>query len=230
MRYALVAYIKGPITAFVENLRRELHPALPHHAAHLTFLPPRQLQGTESEALHTLEQICGSVEPFEVTLGEMESFVPTTCTVYIGVAQGASRMHELHRQLNQQALEFAEEWPYVPHLTIAKMNDLGEASRRQDCPPVLEHLQRKPAHSGRPAYVCPRRLSRLLGRFGAGPARRQPGFALTRAVDRNFLRVTFPLRYSMPELHGLWYISLPCVALRQCALYTKSRSIESRAA
>ncbi|MFY9744296.1 MAG: 2'-5' RNA ligase family protein [Candidatus Sulfotelmatobacter sp.] len=129
VRYALVAYIKGPITAFVENLRRELHPALPHHAAHLTFLPPRQLQGTESEALHTLEQICGSVEPFEVTLGEMESFVPTSCTVYIGVAQGASRMHELHRQLNQQALEFAEEWPYVPHLTIAKMNDLGEASR-----------------------------------------------------------------------------------------------------
>jgi 2'-5' RNA ligase len=128
VRYALVAYIRSPVTAFVENLRRELHPALPHHAAHLTLLPPRTLHGTESDALHMLEQICGSVEPFEVTLGEMQSFVPTTSTVYIGVTQGAYRMEELHRQLDQQILAFTEEWPYVPHLTIAKMNNERDAA------------------------------------------------------------------------------------------------------
>lgn len=129
VRYALVAYIKSPVTAFVENLRRELHPALPHLAAHLTLLPPRPLQGTEAAALHLLAGVCAGVEPFELTLGEMQSFIPTTSTVYIGIGQGASRMEELHRKLNQEMLACAEEWPYVPHLTIAKMQSEREAEQ-----------------------------------------------------------------------------------------------------
>jgi 2'-5' RNA ligase len=121
LRYALVAYVKSPVGEFVQNLRRELHPDLPHLAAHITFLPPRPLRGTEAEALQLLAGICGQAEPFEVTLGDMESFVPTTPTVYIRVAQAASRLRQLHEQLNTQALAFAEEWPYIPHLTIVKM-------------------------------------------------------------------------------------------------------------
>ncbi len=121
LRYALVAYVKSPVGEFVENLRRELHPDLPHLGAHLTFLPPRPLQGTESAALQLLAGICGQAEPFEVTLGDMESFVPTTPTVYIRVGHAASRLRELHDQFNTQALAFAEEWPYIPHLTIVKM-------------------------------------------------------------------------------------------------------------
>lgn len=121
LRYALVAYVRGPVGEFVENLRRELHPELPHFAAHLTLLPPRPLQGTEGAALQVLAGICGRTEPFEVTLGGMDSFAPTTPTVYIRVSYGAMRMCELHEQLNTQALEFVEEWAYIPHLTIAKM-------------------------------------------------------------------------------------------------------------
>ena len=120
-RYALVAYVKSPVGEFVENLRRELHPEMPHLAAHLTLLPPRPLQGAESSALQTLETICGSAEPFEVTLGDVETFAPVTPTVYIRVAGAAARMSELHRQLNTQALAFQEEWQYIPHLTIVKM-------------------------------------------------------------------------------------------------------------
>jgi 2'-5' RNA ligase len=121
LRYALVAYVKSPVGEFVENLRRELHPELPHLAAHLTLLPPRSLQGSESAALQVLAAICGRVEPFEVVLGEMESFVPTTPTVYIRVAHAASRLQELHDRLNTAALASSEEWPYTPHVTIVKM-------------------------------------------------------------------------------------------------------------
>jgi 2'-5' RNA ligase len=121
-RYALVAYVKNSAGEFVENLRRELHPDLPHLAAHLTILPPRPLQGTEGSALRLLERICGQEEPFEVTLGGVETFIPVTPTVYIRVDGAASRMDELHRKLNTEALAFQEEWPYIPHLTIVKMS------------------------------------------------------------------------------------------------------------
>jgi 2'-5' RNA ligase len=120
-RYALVAYVRSPAGEFVENLRRELHPDLPHLAAHLTILPPRPLQGAESSALQVLERICGEVEPFEVSLGAVETFIPVTPTVLIRVDSGASRMCDLHRQVNTEALAFQEEWPYIPHLTIVKM-------------------------------------------------------------------------------------------------------------
>ncbi len=106
----------------MESLRRELHPNLPHLAAHLTILPPRPLQGTENAALQVLERICGAEEPFEVSLGDVETFIPVTPTVYIRVDAAAARMRELHSKLNTEALAFKEEWPYIPHLTIVKMS------------------------------------------------------------------------------------------------------------
>ncbi|HEX4785263.1 MAG TPA: 2'-5' RNA ligase family protein [Candidatus Sulfotelmatobacter sp.] len=121
-RYALVAYLDNPAGGFVEQLRRELHPDLPHLLAHLTILPPRPLHGSESSALQILQRICGNEEPFEVTLGDVETFSPVTPTIYIHVMDAAAHMIELHSKLNTETLAFAEEWPYIPHLTIAKMS------------------------------------------------------------------------------------------------------------
>jgi len=120
-RYALVAYVRNQVGEFVEKLRRELHPELPHLAAHVTLLPPRFLRGPESVALEMLKQYCDDVEPFEVSLGEVETFIPVTPTVFIRVAHAAYRMRELHDLLNVHALAHQEEWPYMPHLTIVKM-------------------------------------------------------------------------------------------------------------
>lgn len=120
-RYALVAYVRNAVGEFVENLRKELHPDLPHLPAHVTILPPRRLRGGELSALETLEDICSQAEPFEVVLGDVETFIPVTPTVFIRVASGANRMHELHDRLNTAALAFTEEWPYMPHLTIVKV-------------------------------------------------------------------------------------------------------------
>ena len=121
-RYALVAYVRNAVGEFVEKLRQELHPDLPHLPAHVTILPPRRLQGEELAALETLEDICSQAEPFEVTLGDVETFIPVTPTVFIRVAHGAHRMRDLHDRLNTKALTAVEEWPYMPHLTIVKLS------------------------------------------------------------------------------------------------------------
>jgi 2'-5' RNA ligase len=121
-RYALVAYVRNAVGEFVENLRQELHPDLPHLPAHLTILPPRRLQGGELSALETVEEVCSQTERFEVTLGDVETFVPVTPTVFIRVAHAAYRMHELHDRLNTRVLLCEEEWPYMPHLTIVKLS------------------------------------------------------------------------------------------------------------
>jgi 2'-5' RNA ligase len=128
-RYSLVAYVRSPVGEFVEKLRRELHPGLPLLAAHLTILPPRFLRDTESAALSMLERICSQAEPIEINLGGVETFMPNTPTVFIGVSHAASKICELHDLLNTQALACNEEWPYIPHLTIAKMDEQEHARK-----------------------------------------------------------------------------------------------------
>jgi len=127
--YAAVAYVRSPVGIFVEELRRELHPAHTHADAHLTVLPPRPLRGTEQQALSVLTEICQTVTAFEVTMGDVESFVPITPTVFLRVARGAYRMRELHDLLNRGALDYQEPWPYMPHLTIVKADTVDEAQK-----------------------------------------------------------------------------------------------------
>ena len=146
--YAVIAYVRSPVGIFVEELRRELHPAHTHADAHLTILPPRPLRGTEPQALELLAEVSQSATPFEVTMGEVETFIPITPTVFLRVARGAYRMRELRDQLNRDALRFDEPWPYMPHLTIAKMDSASEAEK------LLEVARRRWQ-----AYTGPRAIS-----------------------------------------------------------------------
>jgi 2'-5' RNA ligase len=90
-------------------------------AAHLTILPPRELVGNEAAVVEFLEEVCSRVVPFDVELGDVETFLPATPTVFIRVTRAANRLGELHDQLATGVLLSPEEWPYVPHLTIVKM-------------------------------------------------------------------------------------------------------------
>ena len=85
------------VQSFVEDLRKELCPDHGHSPAHISILPPRCLLGTEAEALEVLESVCRSVEPFEVVMGEVQTFMPITPTVFVRVAQAAFAVaHDEH--------------------------------------------------------------------------------------------------------------------------------------
>jgi 2'-5' RNA ligase len=127
--YAAIAYVRNPVGAFVEELRRELHPSHTHADAHLTVLPPRLIRGTEQQSIDALIDVCRTATPFDVTLGDVETFIPSTPTVFIRVAHGAYRMRELHDLLNRGPLQYVEPWPYMPHLTIAKLDTVDEARK-----------------------------------------------------------------------------------------------------
>ncbi len=141
-RYALVNYVRNPVGEFVEQLRRELHPTLPHMPAHLTILPPRELTGSEAAALEFLREACGRVVPFSVDLGDVETFLPTTPTVFIEVKQAADRMRELHDRFCGEGLRCQESWPYTPHLTIVKTEQDEQA--RAACMVARERWARFP--------------------------------------------------------------------------------------
>jgi 2'-5' RNA ligase len=129
IQYALVAYVKSELGEFVEELRRELHPVHAHLPTHLTVLPPRPLQGSEEDALAMLRQMSAPVASFQVELGDVESFLPITPTVFIRVSQAGYKMRELHDLLNRDPLAYAEPLPYMPHVTVAKLDNNEQAAK-----------------------------------------------------------------------------------------------------
>src|SRR5271154_6223479 len=74
--YAAVTYVRSPAGVFVEEMRRDLHPAHTHADAHITILPPRTLRGTEEQAIQLLNETCHAATPFHITMGDVESFIP----------------------------------------------------------------------------------------------------------------------------------------------------------
>ncbi len=196
LMYAAVTYVRSPAGMFVEEMRRDLHPAHTHADAHITVLPPRPLQGTEADAIRQLREICRSVTPFEVTMGDVESFVPTTPTVFIRVAYGAYRIRELHDHLNQGPLLYCEPWPYMPHLTIVKLDTIDEA-RKVIClaRPRWDQMRRQSQDSNRLSDFCQgkRRALDGSGDYPAWRAERKAGTVIcgrklnrSRKAERNF--------------------------------------------
>ena len=117
--FAAVFYASGPLAEFLDELRVELEPSHPAPRSHVTVLPPRCLNTSTDDALQQLREQSNEFHKFEVMLGGVHSFEGTN-VVYLSIANGFHDLHRIHRRLNQNALQFAEPYPYHPHITLAQ--------------------------------------------------------------------------------------------------------------
>jgi 2'-5' RNA ligase len=127
--YAVVAYLNGPLADFVHGLRIRLWPAEAHIRPHLTLLAPRLLESPPDKLHSALKRICYNVRPVKVSLAGVESFVPASSTVYLGVHEGAADVCDLHERLNQYGFRADELWSFVPHVTLARLADDAAATK-----------------------------------------------------------------------------------------------------
>lgn len=121
--YAVVSYLPGELREFVDGLRRRFDPALAAWQAHVTILPPRAIEDAMHRPLDTLRNYCAQVQPFELTLRGVATFLPVNGVVYLAIGAGTERLVELHDGLNCDGLRSQEPYPYVPHVTIAQELD-----------------------------------------------------------------------------------------------------------
>jgi 2'-5' RNA ligase len=113
-------------------------------------LPPRYLAGPEADAVAMLRREVPQLDAFSVRLGDVETFFPTTPTVFIRVARFAHRIREMHDRLNTGPLRCNENWPFMPHLTIVKMPDPAQTSAA-----LAESRRRWATHPGPPdVEIC----------------------------------------------------------------------------
>jgi 2'-5' RNA ligase len=117
-QFALVSYIPDPLGKFLDVLRLKLTPECRPHA-HVTILPPRPLNGTVESAENELRRNSSHLQAFEVKLGEVAMFESTE-VIFLEVARGGTELREMHRQLNQGAVDYVEPYSFHPHITLAQ--------------------------------------------------------------------------------------------------------------
>jgi 2'-5' RNA ligase len=116
--FALVTYIPDPLARFLDDLRRELVPSCYLHA-HVTVLPPRPLRVSPAVGWDAICSAARNFKPFDLELGEIEIF-PVSDVIFIGVRAGGENLRAMHDALNREGLEYAEPFPYHPHVTVAQ--------------------------------------------------------------------------------------------------------------
>lgn len=115
-QFALVSYIPEPLSSFFNDLRSAL-PGDRNPQAHVTILPPRALRLPVDSASEQSQRILSNFPAFEIELSTVQRF-PETNFLYLDIADGNSRVHDLHDALNTGELASAEEFEFRPHLTL----------------------------------------------------------------------------------------------------------------
>jgi hypothetical protein len=122
--FALVLYIPGPLGAFLDELRRDLAPAV-NPRAHVSVLPPRPMRVDWRIAAHQARRLADGWAPFTIELAGVEVF-PVTNVIYLQLGAGADELRRMHAAMNTGVLAFHEPLAYHPHVTLAQEIAQGE--------------------------------------------------------------------------------------------------------
>lgn len=114
---ALVMYLPDPLGSYLTELRQRL-PGGGRPQAHITLLPPRELNFPVTEAAQEIGEALRGVEKFQLELGAVQAF-PESCFVYVSIGRGHRDITQLHDSLNSGKLHARENYEYIPHVTIS---------------------------------------------------------------------------------------------------------------
>lgn len=117
-QFALVSYVPGPLSQFLDDLRIRLTPESRPHA-HVTVLPPRPVYSDLEELKRRLSPVLRDVYPIQIELGSIKVF-PVSNVIYLSIARGESELRTVNRALDQGALRFQTAFSYHPHITVAQ--------------------------------------------------------------------------------------------------------------
>lgn len=120
MRRLIVAHLLSGYAAMEVNaLRHHYDPeAAATLGAHVTLAGAVDTDQPLSELAAILAQCAAEVEPFDLVIEGVTTFLPTTSTVYLPV-QPVERLTAVHDLLVAR-LGWQEQYPYVPHVTVAE--------------------------------------------------------------------------------------------------------------
>jgi 2'-5' RNA ligase len=123
----VVAYLEGDLGKFVGGFRSAVSPQHTHLRPHITSLSPRKLQISDADAVRSFKK--KAFKAIQVELGNVCSFRPLSPTIYLDLRRGQQQLWEIYGQLAEPPFAGKPDWPFVPHITLAKLDDFKDVAR-----------------------------------------------------------------------------------------------------
>ena len=123
-RLGVVLLVPEPWATEVDGIRRALGDgALGRIPSHLTLVPPVNVREDDLPvAFDVVHRAAAACPVLELTLGPVASFAPVNPVAYLQVAGPPAPMAQLvglKDGLHAGPLDRPEDWPFVPHVTVA---------------------------------------------------------------------------------------------------------------
>src|SRR3954463_7125280 len=125
--FAVVAYLAGDLGKFVGGFRSAVSQQHTHLRPHITALSPRKLTIADAEAVKKFEKIL--FHSIAVELGDVCSFRPLSPTIYLDLRRGQQQFWNLYQVLGVGPSAGKPQWPFAPHITLAKLDDFRDITR-----------------------------------------------------------------------------------------------------
>lgn len=123
-RLGIVLLVPDPWLAEIDGIRRALGDEALHRVPpHITLVPPINVREEDlPAAFDVLHEAAGRCPVLELIVGPVASFVPVNPVSYLAVSGAPAAMSHLvglRDALLTGPLERPEDWPFVPHVTVA---------------------------------------------------------------------------------------------------------------
>ncbi|HEX2065127.1 MAG TPA: GNAT family N-acetyltransferase, partial [Acidimicrobiales bacterium] len=121
LRLGVALLLPEPVATEVDGLRRAVGDgALGRIPPHMTLVPPVNVREEHlGRALALLRAAGAAAEPFTLTLGPPDTFLPAAPVLYLAVSGAVDQVHALRHRVFQEPLARPLSWPFVPHVTVA---------------------------------------------------------------------------------------------------------------
>lgn len=124
--------VPQPWDELLTEVRLQLGDCSAHRVPpHITLVPPIAVHTSlKEDVIRHLRSVASRFRPFRIKLGSVQSFLPVSPVMYLGLREGAESCRDLADEIRGGPLSYTPRFEYHPHVTLsteATHSDLAKA-------------------------------------------------------------------------------------------------------
>lgn len=128
MKYGIAIFPSKKLQDIVNSYRKRYDPHYALISPHITLKPAFKLEEEEVESfVEQVHEIAKGIGPIQLEVNKVKSFQPVNNVIYLKVEDDPN-LTELYEKLQALGKNSEDDYPFIPHITIAQHLSVEEHS------------------------------------------------------------------------------------------------------